>query len=97
MEVTIRKATESDLPELTRLFADSVQKIALQRYSPEQVAAWAATPSNPERFRQFILDKYLLNQRTSSPVDSLPLAVMLNSCGSPKLDCFGTKISGGQF
>lgn len=51
----IRIAVESDLPELADLFTGTVQNLAPQYYTPEQVAAWAASPADPEKFRDFIL------------------------------------------
>jgi putative acetyltransferase len=51
----IRRATEADLPELTALFAHSVKAIAYQRYSNEQVEAWASFSSQTDAFNQFLL------------------------------------------
>ncbi len=52
----IRYAVESDLSELADLFTGTVQKIAPQYYMPEQVAAWAASPANSDKFHAWILD-----------------------------------------
>jgi putative acetyltransferase len=52
----IRAATASDIPELAALYRHSVKAIAPQRYSTEQVEAWAYFPSDTESFRNFILE-----------------------------------------
>ena len=52
----IRVATESDIPELAKLYRDSVTAIAKEYYSPEQVATWAASSRNTEGFKKFILE-----------------------------------------
>jgi putative acetyltransferase len=53
--VQIRIAAECDLVELGELFRNSVEKVGPQRYTPEQVRAWASMPNNPARLRKFVL------------------------------------------
>ena len=50
----IRAATVLDIPALATVYRDSVKAIAPQRYSPEQVEAWAYFPSDTEAFNDFI-------------------------------------------
>lgn len=52
----IRVATTSDIPELATVYRHSVEAIAPQRYSSEQVEAWTCFPSDTESFRNFILE-----------------------------------------
>jgi putative acetyltransferase len=52
----IRIATPADLPELAQLYRQTVLTIAPQKYSPEQVQAWADAPNNYDYFYQFIFD-----------------------------------------
>ena len=47
---SIRTATPSDLPELLRLFEDTVRTVAARDYQPEQIAKWASSAQNPERW-----------------------------------------------
>src|SRR5690606_36227846 len=42
----IRTSTKNDLDPLVALFTESVHQIAAQRYTPEQLAAWA--PESPD-------------------------------------------------
>jgi putative acetyltransferase len=53
--VKIRLADESDVPVLPGLFRRSVERIGPERYTAEQIRAWAVGPDDAERFRQFIL------------------------------------------
>lgn len=41
------------MPELRRLYADSVRRLGPRHYSPEAVAAWASFADQP-RFREFV-------------------------------------------
>ena len=52
----LRTAIESDLPALAKLFNDSVRQIAPQKYSPEQVDAWAVSAMDTNFFSRFILE-----------------------------------------
>ena len=52
----LKTAIESDLPALAKLFDDSVRQVAPQKYSPEQVDAWAASATDTEFFSRFILE-----------------------------------------
>ena len=52
----IKTAIESDLPALAKLFDDSVRRIAPQKYSPEQVDAWAASAMDTKFFSKFVLE-----------------------------------------
>lgn len=52
----IRVATQLDLPELAKLYSESVQAIAPGHYSSEQVKVWAAFSADPDFFCQFILE-----------------------------------------
>jgi putative acetyltransferase len=54
--MTVRKVTKSDIPVLAKLFDNSVRQVAPQQYSPQQVAAWAASSSDMESFSKFILE-----------------------------------------
>jgi putative acetyltransferase len=63
LNVRIRLANESDVPTLAGLFRRSIEGIGPQRYSAEQVRAWASRPENS--FFEFILDvtTYVADQR----------------------------------
>jgi putative acetyltransferase len=53
--VQIRIAEECDLAELGEVFRSSVEAIGPQRYTAEQVRAWASMPNDPARLRKFVL------------------------------------------
>jgi putative acetyltransferase len=53
--VQIRIAAECDLVELGELFRSSVEMIGPERYTAEQVRAWASMPNDPARLRKFVL------------------------------------------
>ena len=52
--LTMRKAREADVPELSRLYAESVRTLGPKHYSPEAIAAWASFAEH-EGFRDFVL------------------------------------------
>ncbi|HEY9663479.1 MAG TPA: GNAT family N-acetyltransferase [Allocoleopsis sp.] len=54
--LSIRTATIADIAALAQLFTHTVETVAPQSYSPEQVQAWAKTPADLERFQRFILE-----------------------------------------
>lgn len=51
----IRLAQASDLPELANIYHQTVMAIAPQKYTPQQVEAWASHAADADQFRQFIL------------------------------------------
>ncbi|MEM1239777.1 MAG: GNAT family N-acetyltransferase [Cyanobacteria bacterium P01_H01_bin.26] len=53
--MNIRIAHETDLPELSELYYQTVLVHAPTYYTPAQTAAWASTAADVDRFRQFIL------------------------------------------
>jgi putative acetyltransferase len=54
--MNIRLAQESDLPELAELFRQSVLSTAPQRYTPNQIQAWASSATDADSFRRLILE-----------------------------------------
>ena len=56
VEMIIRVAVKSDLPELAKLYTHSVQALAPQHYSKKQVIVWASFASEGEAFEKFILE-----------------------------------------
>lgn len=56
MVLFLRPATAADCPTLAHLFHTTVLVHGPQHYSPAQVQAWAATATDAERFRQWVLD-----------------------------------------
>ena len=53
--MNIRISQESDIPELAKLYQQTVLAIAPQCYSQAQTQMWASFPSDMASFRQFIL------------------------------------------
>ena len=66
LEMNLRIADELDVPELANLFRQTVLTHATQHYTPAQVEAWAASATDLEQFRQFILNAttYVLEDDT---------------------------------
>jgi putative acetyltransferase len=52
----IRIAKPEDLTTLAQIYRNSVQQLAPQLYSSEQVKAWSQAPDNWEYFQQFIFN-----------------------------------------
>ncbi|KWV92882.1 GNAT family N-acetyltransferase [Erythrobacter sp. YT30] len=50
MPYSIRSFRRSDAPALAQLTAAAINTVGSARYSPEQVSAWAARHTGPERF-----------------------------------------------
>lgn len=53
--MNIRIGQESDIPELAKLYQQTVLAIAPQCYSQSQTQMWASFPADMASFRQFIL------------------------------------------
>ena len=53
--MTIRVANESDLPELSALFRQTILVNAPEHYTPAQTETWASSSSDAVHFHQLIL------------------------------------------
>jgi putative acetyltransferase len=49
--ISLRPATETDLPSIVSLFTDSVHQLAARSYTPAQRAAWAPEAPDLEQWR----------------------------------------------
>lgn len=49
--LSLRPATQTDLPSIVSLFTDSVHQLAARSYTPEQRAAWAPEAPDLEQWR----------------------------------------------
>lgn len=56
MALTLRLATEHDVPELARLYAQTARALGHWCYSAEQVTAWASFGDDLAAFRGYVLD-----------------------------------------
>lgn len=56
MTPPFRLATAVDVPALAVLYRDTALALGPQAYTPEQVAAWARSTDDLERFARYILD-----------------------------------------
>jgi putative acetyltransferase len=52
----LRLATAADVPALAVLYRDTALALGPQVYTPAQVAAWARSTDDAERFARYILD-----------------------------------------
>jgi putative acetyltransferase len=51
-----RRAASADVPALAALYRDTALALGPQVYTPAQVAAWARSTDDAERFARYILD-----------------------------------------
>jgi len=63
----IRKATISDLPEMQKLYVETIQSVCKNDYNPQQIEAWTYGIKNKERWievieKQFVLLAIIENQ-----------------------------------
>jgi len=56
----LRTYREGDAPALAAITAAAIEAVGRRRYSPEQVAAWAARHPGPERFVERIAQGHLI-------------------------------------
>lgn len=56
MSPAFRLATAADVPALAALYRDTALALGPQVYTPAQVAAWARSTDDAERFARYILD-----------------------------------------
>jgi putative acetyltransferase len=52
-EITLRRFRDDDLPTLIELFRDTVRRVNVRDYTPEQVQAWAPDEIDPAKWRSF--------------------------------------------
>ncbi len=50
-EIICRRATCADIPQMMKLFADTVLNVNTKDYTPEEAADWAACGDDVERWR----------------------------------------------
>jgi putative acetyltransferase len=56
--VAFRRAAAADVPALAALYRDTALALGPQVYTPQQVAAWARSTDDAERFARYILDAH---------------------------------------
>ncbi|UWY29799.1 GNAT family N-acetyltransferase [Flavobacterium sp. TR2] len=67
--MNIRRATLSNLTEMQKMYAETIQSICKSDYTPEQIEAWISGVKNKERWievieKQFVLLAIIENQIT---------------------------------
>lgn len=67
--MNIRRATLSDLTEMQKMYAETIQSVCKSDYTPEQIEAWISGVKNKERWievieKQFVLLAIIENQIT---------------------------------
>jgi len=58
--ISLRAANLSDLPEIQKLFVETIMAICKGNYSPEQLAVWCYAAKNTERWANKINRHYFL-------------------------------------
>lgn len=56
MNPALRLASAADVPALAALYRETALELGPQVYTPDQVAAWARSTDDAERFARYILD-----------------------------------------
>jgi len=58
--LSIKHAQLSDLPEIQKMFVDTISHICKADYSFEQIQVWTSSIENTERWTQKLITKYFL-------------------------------------
>lgn len=58
--ITLREAQFQDLPEIQKLFVDTIRHICKADYSPKQLEAWASGIENKERWQDRMHSQWVL-------------------------------------
>lgn len=60
MELSIRRATLRDMPELHKLFVETIRNIASRDYDPDQIRIWTASIQKKKRWEDAVLNQYFI-------------------------------------
>lgn len=58
--ISIRFAKLSDLPEMQKMFVDTISTICKDDYSPEQIKVWTSSIENTQRWTDKLTSQYFL-------------------------------------
>jgi putative acetyltransferase len=58
--ITLRCGQPSDLPEMKRLFADTITNVCQADYDAAQIAAWVSSTENAERWQAIVTTQVVL-------------------------------------
>lgn len=56
-QIIIRKANIHDLPEMQKLFEETITEVCRKDYTPEQLEAWKSGAENEERWQKVIREQ----------------------------------------
>lgn len=56
----LRQATANDLPEMKKLFVDTINSVCKDDYAIEQIEVWSSGAENEERWKKMIREQYVL-------------------------------------
>lgn len=59
-------ATEEQLPDITQLFRQTIKKVSIQHYTPQQVLVWAGGADDTELWRKRIQNQYFILALTNN-------------------------------
>lgn len=66
--VLIRHAKQADLPEMKKLFVETIETVCRNDYSPEQIAAWTSSIENTKRWTDKLMRQYFLIAETGNKI-----------------------------
>ena len=58
--MTIREAKEKDIPEITKLYDETVRAVNSKDYNEQEVEVWASSAENPGMWKSRIAEQYFI-------------------------------------
>ena len=59
-DIIIRIATESDIPNITKLFYETIQTVNIKDYSLEELDAWSSVHNDTNKWKQKIDEQFFI-------------------------------------
>lgn len=66
--ITLRKGTKDDLPEMLQLFTATIDEVCMKDYDLQQLEAWKSGAENEERWIKVISDQYVVVAVTKNKI-----------------------------
>jgi len=67
-EITVREALIDDLPQITKLFKETIQRVNRKDYSPGQIEIWSSAYNEIERWKMRLKDQYFIIAQISGKI-----------------------------
>jgi len=59
-DIIIRIATEFDIPNITKLFYETIQTVNIKDYSQEEIDAWSSVHDDTDKWKQKINEQFFI-------------------------------------